>query len=83
MRLAFNRRLRTHCIESNRYLLDIADIEAHHSDDSPVTGKAFHDTTIEYLAPRYTFDTGHLNPKGQARAAKGLYALAAAIAQGR
>ncbi len=70
MREFYNSKIREYCKNNNLILYDIADIESN--------GEKTDD--IEYLSGKYTWDGGHLNPKGQTRLAKGFFAVSAYIA---
>ena len=75
-RNSFNKFIRLYCADNDIDLLDIADIEAHDTNDVEqiyVAGGV----TNQKLWAAYTYDTGHLNSLGRQRVAKGWYSLAA------
>lgn len=71
-RQAFNDGLRKWARANGKALFDIADIEAWTPSGSQCAG----------LCAEYTEDNGHLVPKGQLRAARGLYSLFLQLAGG-
>lgn len=87
-RLIFNNELRSQCASKGLYLLDLADIECNYYNGTkydkctqsynPGSG----DVLVEALCDQYGCggQDSHLNVAGEERAAKGWYALAAAIA---
>jgi len=74
----YNDGLRDWCRTHNRVLLDIADIEAHDSNGLPVTF-SYNNRVCQRLYDDYSSDGGHLNSAGSQLAAKGFYAVAAAL----
>jgi len=78
LRAQYNDAVRDYCIDNERLLFDIADVEAHDPDGNPVTF-----TYNGHVYPRmydgYSTDGGHLNSLGQERVALAWYATAAAI----
>lgn len=75
----YNEAVRAHCADSDRILLDVADIECH---DPTGERNVFTvgEQQYERLCWEYTHDGGHLNAEGARRVALGWYAAAAALA---
>jgi hypothetical protein len=73
LRNNFNNAVRTYCINNNKLLYDIADMEAHDLSGNELTftsgGK-----TYQKLYSGYSSDGGHLNSTGAQQIAKGWYA---------
>ncbi|HNQ23190.1 MAG TPA: hypothetical protein PKK06_08865 [Phycisphaerae bacterium] len=77
----FNAAVRAYCIEHDRLLFDIADMEAHDPAGNEYTF-TYGGQTYQKLYGGYTSDGGHLNTTGRQRIALGWYATAAALATG-
>ena len=76
LRNQYNQAVRSYCAANNKFLFDIADIEAH--DPSGVRQTfVFQGQTYERLNGGYTGDNGHLNAAGQQQVCKGWYAACA------
>lgn len=61
----YNELVRAYCVQSGRYLIDIADIECH----DPAGNRLVDDEMRELLYSGYTNDGGHLNGSGAERLA--------------
>lgn len=80
LRQQFNDNLRNWIAsQDGKYLLDIADIEAHAVSGTESTS-SWDGNTYQTLQSGYTSDGGHLNETGRQRMAKAMYALLALIA---
>lgn len=73
----FNAAVRNYCIENNKILFDIADIECH----SPDGIKQTNASGYEIMYSPYTSDGGHLNATGSERVARGFWQLAYIISR--
>jgi hypothetical protein len=79
LRDTYNANVRAYCLTNNKYLFDIADIEAWDPSDSRQSFSA-NGQTYDQLYSGYSSDGGHLNAVGESRVATGWYAMAAQIA---
>lgn len=77
LRNVYNATVRTYCSTHGKLLFDIADIQAHEPDGTPVTF-SYNGQSYQRLADIYTSDGGHLNATGRQRLARSWYSLAAA-----
>jgi lysophospholipase L1-like esterase len=77
----YNAAVRQYAQDHDRYLFDIADIEAHDPSGNPQTFQSG-GQTYQKLYGSYSSDGGHLNAAGEERVALGWYAMAALIAAG-
>ncbi len=73
LRNNFNNAVRTYCINNNKFLFDIADIEAHDPAGNEWTFVSG-GQTCQRLYDSYSSDGGHLNSAGERQVAKGWYA---------
>jgi hypothetical protein len=78
LRNLYNDGLRGWCRTNNRVLYDIADIEAHDINGA-LCMFPWNDRICQKLYAGYTDDGGHLNTQARQLAARGYYALAAAL----
>jgi hypothetical protein len=80
---AFNRAVRDHCRAGNRFLLDIADLEAHDPEGTELTyeqgGQACQALFPGYAAQR----SNYLNPAGARQVVLAWYVLAGEVAKAR
>ncbi len=77
LRQQFNENLRTWIAsQDNKYLLDIADIEAYSPTGVEQTS-SYNDNTYQIMYASYSSDGGHLNSTGRVRMAKAMYSLLA------
>lgn len=74
----YNDALRDWCRTNSRVLFDLADIEAHDFNGHPVTF-IYNGRVCQRLYEGYASDEGHLNAAGSELAARGFYAVAAAL----
>ncbi|MCP4574052.1 MAG: T9SS type A sorting domain-containing protein [bacterium] len=74
----FNDVVREHCAAKGLILLDVADIECHKPDGTPVLFESGGES-YQMLNPDYSSDGGHLNAAGSERMALAWYAAAAAM----
>ena len=72
----FNKFIRSYCAGNDINLLDIADIEAHDTNNVEYT-YIYNGHTNQTMWSAYSSDGGHLNTLGRQRVAKGWYAMAA------
>lgn len=82
MRNFYNDVVRQYCRQNNLFLLDIADIQSHTQSGDFVVSNSMTKTDgspVELLFSEYTNDGGHMDDEGQARLARGWYAMAAAL----
>jgi hypothetical protein len=79
LRNTYNAAVRQYAQDHDKYLFDIADIEAHDPSGVPQTFQSG-GQTYQKLFSGYTSDGGHLNTTGRQRVATGWYAMAALIA---
>jgi hypothetical protein len=79
LRNQYNALVRQYARDHDKYLFDIADIEAHDPGGVPQTFQSG-GQTYQKLYSGYTSDGGHLNTTGRQRVAMGWYAMAALIA---
>lgn len=78
LRNQYNQTVRSYCQDNSRFLLDIADIEAHNAAGVEQTF-TYNSQTWQRLCADYTTDGGHLNTLGRDQVALGWYAMAAEI----
>jgi len=78
-RNAYNRYVRQYCLAHDKLMFDLADMEAHDTNDVAQTF-VYGGLTNQKLWASYTDDGGHLNALGQRRAALGWYAVGAQFA---
>ncbi len=80
LRQQFNENLRNWIdSQDGKYLLDIADIEAHNVDGTESTS-SWEGNAYQTLQSGYTSDGGHLNEEGRLKMARSMYSLLALIA---
>jgi hypothetical protein len=75
----YNLAVRQYVVDHDKYLFDIADIEAHDLNGNPQTFQSG-GQTYQKLYSGYTSDGGHLNTTGRQQVALGWYAMGALIA---
>lgn len=73
LRNKYNQEVRSYCINNNKLLFDIADMEAYDPSGNRQTF-SFGGQTYDKLFSGYSNDGGHLNASGQEQIAKGWYA---------
>ncbi len=81
LRNQYNETVRDYCRTHGKLLFDIADMEAHEPDGTPVTFTSGSETYQKLFAD-YSSDGGHLNSNGSIRIATGWYAVAERLVGG-
>ncbi|HEQ72333.1 MAG TPA: SGNH/GDSL hydrolase family protein [Spirochaetia bacterium] len=72
----YNTLIREYCVQNDKYLFDIADIECHDPDGNHLTNGG-----LETMDGSYSDDGGHLNATGRSRVASAFWALLVRIAE--
>jgi lysophospholipase L1-like esterase len=80
LRNAYNARVRAYCQAGDKFLFDVADIEAWDPSGNRQT-YSWNGQSCDLLYAGYAIDNGHLNATGEAALAKGWYAMAARIVE--